>query len=121
MSYEDRDLIVEALEHVYYYTRAGHPYPSFSSRSSAEGGCGCRAAHCVGLGDSLIGCVRSGIHLSRTFHGECLVRAFVVELGEEGIELSLLLQEVLTSWSRGFLFEGQVHALMPAVLLWMTA
>ena len=47
------------------------------------------------------------------------VRSFNVELLNEGIEACLLLQAV-HSWRTGcFLLEGEVHALVPAVLLRM--
>jgi hypothetical protein len=34
------------------------------------------------------------------------MRTFIVELIKEGIELGLLLQDVLTSWSRGLFFNA---------------
>ena len=56
--------------------------------------------------------------------GERLVGALCVELPHEGIELGLLLKAV-HAWGTGrFFFEGQMHALMAAVLLrlaWLDA
>ena len=43
----------------------------------------------------------------------------VVELFDEGIEADLLLQDVGAGGAGGFLLQGQVHALMTAVLLRM--
>ena len=48
------------------------------------------------------------------------MRPFVVELLHEGIELGLLLQQIGAGGARGFFLQGQMHALMPAVLLRMT-
>lgn len=39
---------------------------------------------------------------------------------DEVIELGLLLQEVLSRWLGRFLLQGQVHALMPTILLRLT-
>ncbi len=50
---------------------------------------------------------------------EGFVRSFLVEFPGEVIEPGLLLQAVLMGWLGGFSFEGEVHALMAAVLLWM--
>ncbi len=58
-----------------------------------------------------------GIEFGRASHGECLVGAFGIELAHEGIELGLLLQAVHCWWPSGLLLQGQVHALMAAVLL----
>ena len=43
--------------------------------------------------------------------------SFVVEFLEEIIEPGLLLQAVHAGGSRGFLFQGEMHALVAAVLL----
>ena len=59
------------------------------------------------------------VDLGRTFHVQRFVRAFVVEDLDELVEAGLLLQEI---WSRrfgGFFFQGQMHALMTAILLRM--
>jgi hypothetical protein len=48
------------------------------------------------------------------------VRPLVVEFAHEGVEASLLLQAVHARRAGGFLFQGQVHALMTAILLRMT-
>jgi hypothetical protein len=48
------------------------------------------------------------------------VRAFVVVLLQEDIELGLLLQKVGAGGAGGFLLEGEVHAFVAAVLLGMT-
>ena len=47
------------------------------------------------------------------------MRALGVELAEEGIEAFLLLQAVEAGRACGFFFKGQMHALMPAILLRM--
>jgi hypothetical protein len=54
------------------------------------------------------------------FHLEGLMRPFGVELAQEGIEARLLLQAVAAWRSGRLLLEGEMHALMPAVLLRMT-
>jgi hypothetical protein len=48
------------------------------------------------------------------------VWTFVVELLDEDIELSLLLKQIGAGWPCGFFLEGQVHALVTAILLRMT-
>ena len=48
------------------------------------------------------------------------MRALVIKLFQEGIKLGLLLEQIRAGWACGFLFQGQVHALMPTVLLRMT-
>src|ERR1019366_7781636 len=56
----------------------------------------------------------------RALHVERLVRPFGIELANEGIEAILLLQAI-AAWRAGcFLFDGEVHALVAAVLLGMT-
>ena len=62
----------------------------------------------------------TGVDLRRELHAESLVRTLLVVLLDEGIELRLLLEEVLAGRLGGFLLEGQMHALMTAVLLGMT-
>ncbi|HVO02721.1 MAG TPA: hypothetical protein VMT54_11000 [Candidatus Cybelea sp.] len=42
---------------------------------------------------------------------------FGIELGHEVVEPGLLLQEVGTGGPGGFLLQGQMHALVPSVLL----
>jgi hypothetical protein len=48
------------------------------------------------------------------------MRPFSIELMDEGVEAFLLLQAVGAPWTGCFLLEGKMHALMAAVLLWMT-
>ena len=48
------------------------------------------------------------------------MRPFGVELADEGIEARLLLQIVAAGWARRLLFQGEMHALVAAVLLRMT-
>jgi hypothetical protein len=43
-----------------------------------------------------------------------------VELLEKIIEFGLLLQTVQTCGTSGFRFKSEMHALVPAILLWMT-
>jgi hypothetical protein len=63
---------------------------------------------------------RSRVNLGRAFHVQGFMGSFVIEFLEEGVELGLLLQDVGARWASGFFFQGQMHALMPAVLLGMT-
>jgi hypothetical protein len=55
------------------------------------------------------------------FHGELhvesLMSLLVVELLEKIVELGLLLQTVHACGASGFVFEREMHALMPTVLL----
>jgi hypothetical protein len=46
--------------------------------------------------------------------------AFLIELFEVIIEFALLLHTVEARGTSGFRFEGEMHTLMPAILLWMT-
>ena len=57
------------------------------------------------------------VELGWVLHVERLVRTLVVVAVEEVVELGLLLQEVLGRGLGGFFFQGQVHALMAAILL----
>ncbi len=45
------------------------------------------------------------------------MRPFLVEFADEGIEARLLLQAVCAGRAGGLLLQGQMHALMAAVLL----
>jgi hypothetical protein len=74
----------------------------------------------VDIGQALIGAGGGLIDLGRTLHAQGFVRALVVEDIDEVIELGLLLQEVRTGRLGGFFLQGQMHALMAAVLLRMT-
>ena len=55
--------------------------------------------------------------VGRALHGERLVRPFGIELMDEGIEAGLLLQAVHARRPGGLLLEGEMHALVAAVLL----
>ena len=48
------------------------------------------------------------------------MRSLLVVIVDEGIELGLLLQEVFPRRFSGFFLQGQVHAFVPTVLLWIT-
>src|ERR1700686_2336909 len=48
------------------------------------------------------------------------MRSLLVVVADEVVELSLLLQEVLARGFGGFFLQGQVHAFVPTVLLWIT-
>ena len=73
----------------------------------------------VRFGNASIGAVGSRVDLDRAFHGEGLMRSFVIEFVQEGVELGLLLQDVGTRWAGGFFLQSEMHACMPAVLLGM--
>jgi hypothetical protein len=70
--------------------------------------------------NALIGSLGSRVPFGRTLHLKRLARPLVVELLNEGIELALPLQNVGSRRSRRFLFQRQVHTLMPAILLRVT-
>src|ERR1700719_947848 len=53
-------------------------------------------------------------------HVENLMRSLVVEFLEKIVELALLLETVHACGTSGFVFESEMHALMPTVLLRMT-
>ena len=53
-------------------------------------------------------------------HGDGLMRSLLVVDADELIERGLLLQEVLARRLSGFLLEGQVHAFVATVLLWVS-
>ena len=57
------------------------------------------------------------VNLRRTFHVQGFVRTLVVEDLDELVEPSLLLQKIGSRRLGGFFFQGQMHALMAAVLL----
>src|SRR5579885_836595 len=63
---------------------------------------------------------RRRIGLGRALHGGRLVGAFGVKLAQEGIEPGLLLEAIHAGRARGFLLQGEMHALVPAVLVRMT-
>ena len=73
----------------------------------------------IDIWQALVWTCRGLIDLGRAFHVEGLVRALVVENLRKVIELSLLLEEVGSGGFSGFFLEGEVHALVTAVLLWM--
>src|SRR4051794_22339817 len=53
-------------------------------------------------------------------HGHRFVRPLGIELAHERIEAALLLEAVHPWRPRGFLFQGQMHALVATVLLRMS-
>jgi hypothetical protein len=59
------------------------------------------------------------MQLGGSLHCQGLVRPLGVELAHEVIEARLLLEAVHVWRARGFLFQGEVHALVTAVLLRM--
>jgi hypothetical protein len=63
---------------------------------------------------------RGRVRFGRRLHGQGLVWPLFVEFVHEGVEATLLLQAVHACRAGGFLFQGQVHALVPAVLLRMS-
>src|SRR4029077_5423118 len=71
-----------------------------------------------------IGPARRPVDLGGALHGKRFVGTLGVELGDEGIELGLLLEAVHAWGPGGFLLERQMHALMASVLLgpaWLDA
>jgi hypothetical protein len=75
----------------------------------------------VRFGDATIGASGSRVDLGRAFHGESFMGSFVIEFLQEGVEPGLLLQEVGTRRAGGLFLQGEMHALMPAILLGMAA
>src|SRR5882757_1836130 len=59
------------------------------------------------------------VEFGGAFHIKRLMRPFGIELADEGVEAFLLLQAVAAWWPGCFLFEGEVHSLVTAVLLRM--
>jgi hypothetical protein len=74
----------------------------------------------VRLGDAVLGSGGRRIDLGRAFHSESRMGPVKIEVLDEGVELGLLLQDVLVGRSGGFLLQGQVHAFMASVLLGMS-
>src|SRR5581483_3202202 len=74
----------------------------------------------VRLRNAVVGPGGGGIDLGRRLHVQSLVGTLVIEVINKIIKLGLLLQDVGSSGSSGFLLERQVHAFMAAVLLRMT-
>jgi len=60
------------------------------------------------------------INLGRALHVQGFVRTLVVEDLDELVEAGLLLQEVSTRRLGSFLFQGEMHTFMAAVLLRMS-
>src|SRR2546430_226042 len=67
-----------------------------------------------------VGARRRLVDLRGTLHVQGLVRPLVVEDLDELVEPSLLLQKIGSRRLGGFSLQGQMHALMAAVLLRMT-
>ena len=59
------------------------------------------------------------VDIGGTVHVERLVRSLLVEDLDELIEARLLLKEIRCRWFGSFLFQSEMHAFMPAVLLRM--
>lgn len=60
------------------------------------------------------------LEVGRDLHGNGVMRPLLIEFAQESIEAHLLLQHVHSQRSRGLFLERQMHALMPAILLWTT-
>jgi hypothetical protein len=73
----------------------------------------------VRFGEAAIGARGSRVDRGRAFHGESLMRSFVIKLLQEGVELGWLSQNVGARRASGFFLQGQMHAFMPAILLGM--
>ena len=61
----------------------------------------------------------SRVDLGRAFHGESFMGSLVIEFLQAGVELGLLLQEVGARRAGGCFLQGEMHALMPGILLGM--
>src|SRR5258708_14067700 len=72
------------------------------------------------FGQGAIGTGGRSIDFRGALHVEGLVRPLVVEFLEKIIEFALLLQTVHACGTSGFVFESEMHALMPTVLLRIT-
>ena len=72
------------------------------------------------LRQAAIGTRGRSVDFCGAFHVQSLMRPFVVEFSAKRIELALLLQTVGARRMRGFVFEREMHAFVPAVLLRMT-
>ena len=71
-----------------------------------------------GVGDAVgIGPGRGAVDAGRRLEAEGLMRPFVVEDVAEGIEAQLLFAGRGRGWQTAIQLQGEVHALMPAVLL----
>ena len=71
----------------------------------------------VDVGQPGVGTWTRLVDLGWAFHAERLVRTLVIKDLDELVEAGLLLQKVGTGRLGGFLLQGQVHALMAAILL----
>jgi hypothetical protein len=69
------------------------------------------------LCDALMGSGRRRVDLGWALHFQRRMWPLLVELFDEVVELGLLLQNVGASGTGGFLFEGEMHAFMTAILL----
>jgi len=65
---------------------------------------GAVAERVVRFGDAAIGAEGRRVDLGGAFDGESFMRPFLIELLQEGVELGLLLQDVGTRRTSGFLF-----------------
>jgi hypothetical protein len=63
---------------------------------------------------------RPDVALTRHLHAEGLMRAFVMEAVDEGVEPGLLLQRIGRRGLRGFGLQREMHALVPPVLFGMS-
>jgi hypothetical protein len=72
------------------------------------------------LPEAVKGSRRWHINFGGRLHAERLMRPFAIEFVQEAVELSLLLEAIHARRSGCFLFQGQVHPLVPPILLRMT-
>ena len=61
------------------------------------------------------------INLGRILHAQGFMRTVVVVFFDEVIELGLLLEDILSGWTRSFFLQRQMHAFMATILLRMCA
>jgi len=70
--------------------------------------------------EALIWACGRAVDFRRTFHAQSLVRAILVELFDEIVELALLLKTIETRRPCRFLLEREMHPFVPSILLGMT-
>ena len=73
----------------------------------------------INIRQSGVGTRRRLVDFRRALHVQSFVRTLVVEDLDKFVEAGLLLKEIRGRGFGGFFFQGEMHAFMTAVLLWM--